>query len=220
MSNLAEKVDVGFGGLDDVMKSAKQKETSPSKSKTPILKADEKLKSLAEKVYQDKVALDTAELNFTQSSEQLVKAVTPTRIDMCQKEMVTSVKCPTTNGHLVGVVFSGNYKKVPASQEAQIKSILGNEFDNSFSKKYVISAKDKDKEDFEKLIYKWLAPNNGETEADIAEGVARFQSFFEVDIVIRPTETFARRHLFMSEEKRAELELCGIQQFKPSIRTR
>ena len=219
MNNLAEKRE-GLMGLDDVMSSAEQKETV-TKSKTPILKADEKLKTIAERVYNDKKALDMAEIAFKSSSMDLINAVSPQRLDMCQKEYVSSVKVPTLTGNLVGVTYSTNYTKILASAEKKIKELVGEEFGNSFVKKYSIQTKgDKDEKDFEQLIYRWLAPNDGATEEDVKVGIARFQSMFQVEVVLRPTEYFKRRHIFMSEAKKNDLELLGVKQFTPSIRTR
>jgi hypothetical protein len=218
MNNLAEKRE-SVMGLKDVMRGAPQKEASPSKSKTPVLNVSQDVQKMAMDVYEAKVNLDTAENTFKRVSETLVNAVAPMRIDLCQREMVTSVKVPA-GSHLVGVVWSSNYKKIPNTQEAELIKILGEkDYNQSFYSKFEIIAEDKTEDELYNLFC-MLAPNGGTTDDDVRIGQERFMAYFKVKETIRPTEVFVRNHIFMSEEKRAELELCGVQQYLPSIRTR
>lgn len=217
--NTAEKVESKVMGLKSVMRGTPQKEATPSKSKTPILKdSPEEIQKLAEQVYQDKVEYDEAENKFKASSALLIEKVTPYRIELCQREMVTSVKVPAGN-HMVGVVWSSNYKKIPNTQEADLIKIMGGEteYSQNFFSKFDIVAEDKS----EKEMYELFEMLGGGTSEDCVRiGQERFMNFFKVKETIRPTEKFVREHIFMSEKKKAELELCGVSQYTPSIRTR
>lgn len=206
-------------GLKSVMRGADQKESSPSKSKTPILKdAPAEIQKLAEEVYQDKMDYDSAENKFKASSARLVEKVTPYRITLCQREMTTSVKVPAGT-HMVGVVWSSNYKKIPNTQEAELIKVMGSEaeYNQNFFSKFEIIAEDKSEKELYSL-FEMLG--GGQTEDHIRIGQERFMAFFKVKETIRPTEKFVRDHIFMSEKKKAELELCGVSQYTPSIRTR
>lgn len=220
MDNLAVKQEPKVLGLKSVMRSAPQKEATVSKSKTPILAVDEKIQSLAEKVYNDKVAFETAENQFKMSSAELVKVVTPYRIELCQREHTPSVKIPAGK-HLVGVTWSSNYKKIPNTQEeALIKACGGIEaYQQNFYSTFDVSVKDNSENGLYSLFCA-LAPNGGATEDDVRMGQEKFMTMFEVKENIKPTETFIRNHVFMSEDKKAELELCGVAQYTPSIKTR
>lgn len=219
MNNLAEKRESVLG-LKDVMRGTPQKDTATPKSKTPVLKVPDDIQKKAEIVYEKKLAFDTAELEFKQVSADLVEAVTPYRIELCQKEYCTSVKVPAGK-HLVGVVWSSNYKKIAPSSEADLIKAIGSEaeYAQNFFSKFEIIAEDKSEKELYDLFC-MLAPNNGETADDVRIGQERFMQFFKVKETIRPTEKFVREHIFMSEEKRQALELCGVAQYTPSIRTR
>lgn len=220
MSNLAEKQEPKVLGLKSVMRSAPQKEATVSKSKTPILSVDQKIQDLALQVYNDKVAWETAENQFKMSSAELVKAVTPYRIELCQREHIPSVKVPAGK-HLVGVVWSSSYKKIPNTQEEGLIKVFGSieEYGQNFYSVYDVEVKDNSEKGLYDLFCA-LAPNGGLTDDDVRMGQEKFMQLFKVKETIKPTETFVRNHIFMSEEKRAELELLGVQQYIPSIRTR
>jgi hypothetical protein len=220
MNNLAEK-QAEVLGLKSVMRSAPQKEPTQSKSKTPILNVSEQVQQLAEKVYNDKVAFEMAENEFKKSSAELVLNVSPMRTDLCQREYTSSVKVPTPTNKLVGVVWSSNYKKIPNTQEEELIRIMGSPeaYDQNFYSTFEVSVKDNSEKGLYALFCA-LAPNGGENADDVRMGQEKFMSMFEVKEAIKPTEGFIRQHIFMSEEKRAELELCGVQQYIPSIRTR
>lgn len=220
MNNLAEK-KAEVLGLKSVMRSTTQKEPAQTKSKTPVLDVPTTVQKLAEQVYQDKVAFEMAENAFKQSSSQLVDAVSPMRTDLCQREHISSVKVPTTSNKLVGVTWSSSYKKIPNTQEEALIKACGNveTYLQNFYSTFEVEVKDNSEKGMYDLFCK-LAPNDGETEEDVRIGQERFMSMFKVKETIKPTDKFVREHIFMSEEKRAELELCGVQQYTPSIRTR
>ena len=220
MDNLAVKQEPKVLGLKSVMRSAPQKEATVSKSKTPILAVDEDIQSLDEKDYNDKIAFETAENQFKMSSALLVKAVTPYRIELCQREHTPSVKVPAGK-HLVGVTWSSNYKKIPNTQEEALIKACGDveKYQQNFYSTFDVSVKDNSENGLYSLFCA-LAPNGGATEDDVRMGQEKFMTLFEVKENIKPTETFIRNHVFMSEDKKAELELCGVAQYTPSIKTR
>ena len=220
MDNLAEKKEAVYEDLKDVMLSAPQKEASQSKSKTPILNVSVDVQKKAEAVYNAKVKMEMDEREFEVLSAELVTEVAPMRKDLCQREYVSSVKVPTGTKHLVEVTFSGNFKKIPHSQERELVSIMGeNEYKQNFFTKYEIIAEDKTEQELEQF-FRMLSPNDGATEEDRAIGIARFKSFFKVKGTIRPYENFKRNFLFYPEDKRNKLELSGVVQYTPSIKTR
>jgi hypothetical protein len=221
MNNLAEKQESAVMGLKSVMRGTPQKEATQSKSKTPVLNVSLQVQELAEKVYNDKVAMEMAENTFKQSSSELVTAVSPMRADLCQREYVSSVKVPTPSNKLVGVTWSSNYKKIPNTQEEELIKTMGSQakYNQSFYSKFEVIAEDKTEAELYNLFC-MLAPNDGETEDDVRIGQERFMNYFKVKETIRPTEQFVREHIFMSEKMKSELELCGVQQYTPSIRTR
>ena len=220
MSNLAEKQEPKVMGLKNVMRATPQKEPVASKSKTPVLDVGEDIQNLAKQVYEDKIRYETAENQFKMSSGKLVDAVAPIRAEMCQREMVSSVKVPAGN-HLVGVVWSSSYKKIPNTQEEGLIKVFGSieEYGQNFYSVYDVEVKDNSEKGLYDLFCA-LAPNGGLTDDDVRMGQEKFMQLFKVKETIKPTETFVRNHIFMSEEKRAELELLGVQQYIPSIRTR
>jgi hypothetical protein len=220
MNNLAEKQESAVMGLKSVMRSTPQKEATQSKSKTPILNVSDDVQNLAEKVYDDKVAWEMAENVFKQSSAQLVNEVSPMRADLCQREYVSSVKVPAGK-HMVGVTWSSNYKKIPNTQEEELIKVMGSQakYDQSFYSKFEVIAEDKTEKELYDLFC-MLAPNDGADEDDVRIGQERFMNYFKVKETIRPTEQFIREHIFMSEKMKSELELCGVCQYTPSIRTR
>ena len=221
MNNLAEKREPVVG-LKDVMRSAQQKEPSAVKSKTPVLKVSDEIQKEAEVLWNLKQIMDNAKNEFERASAELVAKVAPLRIDLCQKEYVSSVKVPAGK-YLLGITWSSNYRKIlgGSETEAELTRVIGGEeqFKMSFFSKFKIYADDKSETELYQLFC-MLAPNDGETAEDVAIGQSRFASYFKVEETIKPTETFIRQHMFMSEAKKAELELAGVVQFTPSIKTR
>ena len=103
MNNLAEKKESAFS-LKDVMRSAVQKEATPSKSKTPVLNVSEKVQKLAETVWDAKIAMETAENEFARLAKELTDEFAPLRIALCQKEFVPTVKVPAGK-HMVAITW-------------------------------------------------------------------------------------------------------------------
>jgi hypothetical protein len=216
MDNTAEKL-ASPNPLKSVLRSA-QKPATETKSKTPVIDADTEIKNLTAEIAKLKREIDDRDTQLQRLSADLLSAVAPMRASLCRREYVSAIRVRNndTNTSLL-VVWSSNYTKIPPGKEAELIEIVGQKYPEYFKSKFVISAEDKSDSELYQL-FEWLAPDD--TDAGLQEGQRRFAEFFAVDEVIKPTERFIHDHVLMSEETRERLELAGVKQYKPSIRTR
>ena len=217
MEATAKKMEKA-GSLKDVMRSA-NKPTPASKSKIPVIEGDDETRELAQEILELKTQIESLTTELEKAGKLLIDKVSPVRQDICKKEFTTSVKVPTRTNNLVVLVWSGNYSKIKPENEGGLIDILGEDYQEFFKSKFVISAEDKtDAELYE--LFSWLSPDGGETEEGLRMGQERFARFFTVEEVIKPTENFIRKHVLMPDELREKLEMAGVKQYKASVKTR
>ena len=218
MEATAKKIEKA-GSLKDIMRSANKPTPASSKSKIPVVSADDEMRELAQEVLDLKTQIESLTTELERAGKTLIDKAFPIRQELCKKEFTTSVKIPTRTNNLVVLVWSGNYSKIKPENESVLIDILGEDYTELFKSKFVISAEDKtDAELYE--LFAWLSPDGGKTEEGLKMGQERFARFFTVEEVIKPTENFIRKHVLMSDELREKLEMAGVKQYKASVKTR
>lgn len=215
-TNTAEKI--APQGLKSILRSAQKPEPATAKGKTPVLDVSSEIRELATQASQYKKDLDTADAKFKEVSKRLTDLVNPLRLELAKREYTPTVRVPTLDGLSVTITWSGNFYKITPDSESQIIKIVGEQaYPEYFKSKFVISATDKTNEEIYKL-FGWLAPDDSEQGLSI--GQERFQEWFTVDEVIRPTERFVHDYALMPISKKSDLELAGVKPFNPSVKSR
>lgn len=184
-----------------------QKPETEKKSTIPILQVDEDTQKLAGQIREAKEQAEAASTLVKLRTDELLSIIAPKRQELCLRNYVSSLKIPTTENLLLTLTWTHHYSKIKPSSEGEIVRVLGQEkYSKYFSSRYVIQAKSD--------------LTDSELEDLVATMGDKFEKYFEVDEQLKPSEEFTRQLPVFDELTRTALIQAGVNQFRPSVKTR